>query len=527
MAPPPNAAAAAAAATQQRRRQSCDRCHGQKLRCIRAGNSDTGACNRCIRQSAQCVYSSSLPKGRPSMYRLAGISSAPSNPPAVTPATPSELRHRHPAGLHTATADTEANGNGNADANMNEDTTLAEPIDTSTSTCKSTSTSTWPWLASLNWNDLQVDGSEQESSQWTSNADSKGNPQADTSATFLDTFPSLLDWAATGNGDGDGTAREGAPSPTRPHEHGHGHGCNFFESGSSGSSMIIDKNGPDVGIARLSQLSTLLYPLHCSSCTLAETAGSSRQSREGSQARQSPLIGEATFKSVSAWIFHVPADVNLLFRGDGQKSALETTTTGDTLHDAFSASRQLLEILRCLQGDVVTDSLPLSSALSTSTSSCTSTGGAHLDFWASITSPFAQSTSASNENTSYFEQGKVSSSYARSSQYSNSVVRHLVMACHTLLFNIYVAQLIALQHDADLRSSCLPTDDSADGAELADIRLVLVVQLCSYLIERQRQAVDLYLSGPPASTTGNREVMSHLDTEVQQRLKRLRQTLRI
>lgn len=384
-------------------------------------------------------------------YRLAGVSAAPSISPAVTPVTPPGLRLRHPAGLHTATA--------NANANTNEDAILAEPMDTSTST----STSTWPWLASLNWDDMQ------DSSQWTSNSHTIGNLQTNTSATFLDTFSSLLAWASTGNGDGDGdgSTRGGPPSPTRLHEHGHGLGSDLFEGSSS---IIIDKNGPDVGIARLSQLSTRLYPLHRSSCTLAETAGSSGQSRDRNQARQSPLIDDAAFKSVSAWMFHVPADVDLLFRTDRRNPALETTTTGDTLHDAFSASHHLLEILRCLQADVVTETLPSTSTVSTSTS--TSTGEAHLDFWASITPPFAQSTSTSNENTSYFDQGKVSSSYARPSQYSNTVVRHLVIACHALLFNIYVAVLIALQHDADLWSSRLPADGFVDAAALADIRLV-------------------------------------------------------
>jgi hypothetical protein len=461
------------------------------------------------------VYSPSLAKGRPSKYRLTGVSTAPSNSPAVTPVTPLEL---------------------DTNVNMNEDAVAAEPMDTSMST------STWPWLASLNWKDMQVDGSEHDSSQWTSHT--IGNPQTNTSATFLNTFPTLLDWASTGNGDGDGSAPGGPPSPTRLHGHGHGLGSDLFES--SSSSIIIDQNGPDIGIARLSQLSTRLYPLHRSSCTLAETAGSSGQWRDRDQARQSPLIDDAAFKSVSAWIFRVSADVNLLFRTDLQNPALETTTAGDTLHDAFSASHHLLEILRCLQGDVVTGTLPSTSTSTVSTSTSSSTGGAHLDFWASITPPFAQSASNSNENTSCFEQGKVSSSYARPSQYSNTVVRHLVIACHTLLFNIYVEVLIALQHDADLRSSCLPSDSCVDAAALADIRLVLVVQLCSYLIECQRQAVDLYLSlqfplpslhqhdlsgfhqpSPPASTAGNREVMGHLDMQVQQRLARLRQTLRI
>jgi hypothetical protein len=51
------------------KRQSCDRCHKQKLRCLRPTDGDGGACERCIRSKAQCVYSSSLPKGRPSSHR--------------------------------------------------------------------------------------------------------------------------------------------------------------------------------------------------------------------------------------------------------------------------------------------------------------------------------------------------------------------------------------------------------------------------------------------------------------------------
>lgn len=46
------------------KRQSCDRCHKQKLRCLRS-DGESGACERCTRLKTQCVYSSSLPKGRP------------------------------------------------------------------------------------------------------------------------------------------------------------------------------------------------------------------------------------------------------------------------------------------------------------------------------------------------------------------------------------------------------------------------------------------------------------------------------
>ena len=53
-------------------RQSCDRCHRQKLRCTREKNCNGGGvCDRCLGKRVQCVYSFSLPKGRPSSFRRA------------------------------------------------------------------------------------------------------------------------------------------------------------------------------------------------------------------------------------------------------------------------------------------------------------------------------------------------------------------------------------------------------------------------------------------------------------------------
>ncbi|KAI4206918.1 MAG: hypothetical protein LQ346_000860 [Caloplaca aetnensis] len=459
------------------------------------------------------------------MYRLADGSTAPAKAPTVTPATPKSSRHQ-PATFHIATAN--ANANANADPNMNEDLTLGGPMDT-----------TWPWLEPSDWNDMQFDGSEQDLSQWNSNSLVTADSQLDASTAFLNAFPSLQGWPSVGNGDGDSSVQGD----------GHGFGSEHPDSSSSNSSSANpDKNGPDVGIARLSQLSTRLYPLHRSSCTLAETAGFSGQSRDRNQIHQSPLLDDTAFKSVAAFV-HVSADMNLLFRTGRQKPALETTATGDTLHDAFSASRNLLEILRYLQADVATEI----SSSSSSTSLSTFVGGANLDARAGITSQASQTTSTSGGANSDFEQRQGSSAYARrSNNYSNTVIRHLVSACHTLLLNIYTAVLMVLQHDADRWSSSRPAgtadpEADADPAALADMGLVMAVQLSSYLIERLQQAVELYLStqaspqsslqrhelpasyqaSPPGSTTANPELMSDLNIEVQQRLAKLRQTLRI
>lgn len=462
------------------------------------------------------------------MYRLADSSSSKSR--AVTPVT-SESRRQHSASPRTPTADVNANGNVNGSVNANrnanrnviEDVLLAEPMDTSM----------WPWAAPWNWNDLQLGESKHDSSRWTSNLHTMDHPQNDTGTAFLDSFQSVTDWAPTANGDSHGSARGGLLSLPHRYDHGPSFGTDLFECNGSIMTPTINTTGPDAGIAQLSQLSTRLYPLHRSSCALAESGGSLDQSNGGNPARQSPLIDDDAFKSVAMWLVHASSNMDWVL----SNPALETTPTGNTLHDAFSASHHLLEILRGLPVDVMPTTTSSTSSLSTSNT--TATGEAPLDFWAHNTPQSMLSTQ--DQTTSYFDQR-----YARpSSQYSHTVVRHLVIACHTLLLNIYVALLVALQREADrnLRlaaSNADAGDARMDAAAMTDIRLVTVVQLCSFLVQRQYQAVDSYLApqtpslssgssppSPPLSTAASREVMSELEAEVQLRLARLRQTLRI
>ncbi|EFR01006.1 hypothetical protein MGYG_04008 [Nannizzia gypsea CBS 118893] len=47
-----------------RKRQACDRCHGQKLRCMRAQQSP-GPCQRCLLAKKECTFSYRLQMGRP------------------------------------------------------------------------------------------------------------------------------------------------------------------------------------------------------------------------------------------------------------------------------------------------------------------------------------------------------------------------------------------------------------------------------------------------------------------------------
>lgn len=47
------------------KRAACDRCHGQKMRCIRNSASEASKCNRCIAANADCTFSLARKAGRP------------------------------------------------------------------------------------------------------------------------------------------------------------------------------------------------------------------------------------------------------------------------------------------------------------------------------------------------------------------------------------------------------------------------------------------------------------------------------
>ena len=525
-------------------RQSCDRCHKQKLRCTRENNSDGGVCDRCFRKRVQCVYSFSLPKGRPSMYRL------PDEPTTSSMSGPKSSGMEHePVNLTASNADGDADAStNNVDAtqvnnpNTNEHSVLAGLMDTS----MDVSTGTWPWLDTSSWDDTQLE------IDWSSH-----------DLSYADAV--LASPNAFGN---NGSAREGLdpPSPTHPpyppsprHPHAYPHGqpgggslekhdgsnrSNMGKSigggGDGTTSMSLEKhmNWPSLIIAQLSQLSIRLSSLRYSSYTLANAAESS--SSRLPSGRQIPLINAADFETVAAWLAHGHDSTNMnvhpqvhapaQIQGPYPTPAPEAKSRGGhgILHDVFSASHRLLEILRHLQVKNIAE--PSSTAPSTFTSSAPPSGQGSV--YLRLTKGPWSSTPLSGSQ--------------QHSHNTMQIIRHLIMACEALLLEIYMAVLTALQHDAFHASSMNTT-------ALGDVRLVLVVQLCSYLIERQQQAVDLCLAPQsplsPLSGSGtfpprldhsgsqkpvppghvmdaaDREVLSDLKNQVQQRLAHLRQTL--
>ncbi|OBT72925.1 hypothetical protein VF21_07782 [Pseudogymnoascus sp. 05NY08] len=381
-----------------------------------------------------------------------------------------------------ANVNTNTNYNSKTSVDANDDTIMFGSMDASA----------WPWLAPLNWSDMLIDGNDQNS-----NLPSIVDPQTDPDAVFWDDFSNFVSTSSSPNSEGDSSERGRPLSPTsRLNEHGHYSGNGVF-SLSSNSSIGIDRNGPEFGIAQLSQLSSRLYPLYRSSCDLAEAAALSCQSRVRNYTRQSPLIDDVAFKPVTAWLVDVSANMNFSSQDCLQNLSSETTTTGDILNNAFSASHCLLEILRDLKVDVENSTSYNTSTAYKSVSASTK-GVENRDFWESTTPQSL--ASVASEDPPYFEPNNEPSNHVRRpSQCYSTVVRHLVIACHTLLLNIHAAVLIVLQHDVDLRSSYpshkyVEADADMDVTALADIRLVLVLRLCSYLIKRQHQAVDLYLS---------------------------------
>ena len=404
-------------------RQSCDRCHKQKLRCTRAGkNGNTGACDRCFRKHTQCVFSSSLPKGRPSMYGSANDSTGPKNPDLANAPPPVPVDDPAPV------------------SKMIVDMPLDLP------------TELWPWAQPLNWDDTSMDWSSQDFGQSILNQHTMIDAaQTDITMGFVAAFPDPPDSttaAKDGNRDHYTQKQPGHTISTQSLPElvgGHGRGTGHIGGSISGSGND-NNDDPDVVIAELSRLSVHLSPLRRSSYSLA---GALESSHLPNLAREKPIIDDATFESVAGWLAqghfsaHNTSNMSSSFAAErhgppfSPLPAPEAKTASAMLHHTFSASRHLLEILRYLQANVgvsgtSTISKPrLSSTPSTSTSSSE-------DLYSGLPNSRASS------------QSRVPGGCPTNT--CNNIIRHLVIACHMILLNIYAAVLAVLERDTDPRT---------------------------------------------------------------------------
>lgn len=79
---------ASTAAAPRRRRMACDRCHSQKLRCLRTLNPNGQDCDRCLRLAGECVYSPSGRIGRPPLRQSRETHTGQKRPRSQTPSQP-------------------------------------------------------------------------------------------------------------------------------------------------------------------------------------------------------------------------------------------------------------------------------------------------------------------------------------------------------------------------------------------------------------------------------------------------------
>ena len=278
--------------------------------------------------------------------------------------------------------------------------------------------------------------------------------------------------------------------------------------------------GPSGAVYQLSQLITRLYPLHQSSSSLTQAATTSSQSQQ-----KQPLLNAMAFQPVAAWLAHMSANAPLPVPSPLHINATPSTSTDDMLHDTFSASHCLLAILDHLQGDNDYWDLTPQSAPASFYFDPPDAGLSPSLQHANPAARHLASQFAPSSLPSYFDLPIASPT----SRHSNPVVGHLVGACYSLLLNCYVGPLDALQHDADLNRSFQGTGDSSaqraplDAPGLVHLRLVMMVQLCYYLLSRLRQAVAQYSS--PAVT--GLENLSELDDQVWKRLTQVQKTLHI
>lgn len=280
---------------------------------------------------------------------------------------------------------------------------------------------------------------------------------------------------------------------------------------------IQNSGAPFSKVDQLSQLSTRLWKIYNSSCALARTA---ELSYAAPRNPQGPLFDDACYGVVAAWFVHLFARMQLQVPLVSDGSPSGTGLNGEILQSIFSASHYLLDILRLLQRELDAPTTP------------------EAGLWTGLSPGLVHSAQVSNEHISgYFNQtGNIPSHSNDPSNCPSSMIRHLVIACHTQILNIHVTVLVALQHDAVLKNPHFSTEGHVED----DTRLALVVQLCAYLLERQRQAVHLFLVQVPPSPTqvygthggttssmSNQAMMGHLEVDVQHRLARIQQMLRI
>lgn len=475
------------------------------------------------------MYSHSLPKGRPNQYfRMASVATGGGNSEydgavgnvrgagtkrkagGSTARDAAKGASRSEGAAHPATTTENANSQLRAQVGGYEnpaemrDLDTMDPLMTSTSSMPLpfTTAPTLPWLGHWSWTDALLD-SEMEGLS-APLIESSGLPAQD--ALFGEQLSALPEW--------DAALVRGQESSGDAPPHGQAHGSQVQipittekpggPNESDENSHVMpggDAKGPSATLVQLTQLSMKLYPLHSKSQALAECAFGEAQWKS----KRELVVDKDVFGTLMSPLIH-DACSSTLASLSGSESP-DPASLGAILQEAMYATHELLESVAQLQQQQ--QQHPQQKSAPTVVQS--PKGG-------SLPTPAATP-----------KGGRGSQPGAQS---SSPVVRHLVSSCHGMLMAIYSTAFEVLQRDADWLSPMRRGELGLSHGPLGDARLVVIVQLCAYLVYRQQAAVDAYITpgSRPNADTAERSAgtaVNELETEMRLGLDRLRSALSI
>lgn len=401
------------------KRQSCDRCHAQKVRCSQS-DCDSGPCVRCSRQKTQCVYSTALPRGRPSAQRSTRIRAGSI---ADTQTWPEGVPDTAEAGRSPPTRSV-GSVSVHSQSWASPDPLL---ISMPSSSPQDVPVSAWSWKSlPTGWDEWLETGNDSYSrNREELLLSSPGQPP-----TSLPLPPTALD---------------ATPPPGTTND-----ASNTCES-------------------CIQQLSELVSSLSHASTIMQH------------EFNTESLISSISSDAVTT--LHVSPGVNLILSVPG--------VSCKALQDTFAASQRLLDILHRLY-------------------QLTSDTGAGYPRQPQQQQRQPSTGARANPMPTHHPQSP------------ESVVHHLVLACHRLLLNIYAPLLKVLQQDtASTAANFTVIVDDFSMPSPVDIRLVLLVQLSSYFIDRLHSGINVCCYQLRSSDD------MRTDAQVRQRLMQLRSALHI
>jgi hypothetical protein len=499
------------------KRQSCDRCHGQKLRCSKGGlpSKESDSCARCRRKGVSCEYSTPLPKGRPSTYRRAEADS-----PRFLHAPSQDGPRSSSCSLSSQTASSSTTVTAPVcDTNiLPQQSTLPTSFSDPQLSIASLPEIASTWLSTDSANLFQGDQlkwdfplvTPSSSDGWTGVADFPDECSlADPSTTLTVTDRAIVDSYHEGSVSHQfvpGSLTSTSPAlfsasryiPLMPHSLPSDPSSGPINQSNSLPSLWPPKEDSiEICIRQLSDLNVRLYPVYKASCSFAEA----QKSHSGA------VFSAATFHIMTTLL----------------EESTPTQQKCTAISETFNASRSLLNIVHQLQATCASPKR-IQVYTSNSQSQTPATSRTGLDSGRSESSDPSEPPGPSSLGSPV-----VMDSIAERGSH-NLAIGYLILACYTRLLHIYHTLITALHYDACHAKGI----ESNPSPSLAQLRLILVVQLITHLLDGLRDAVAAYFSQvddplDPSVLLANQaslKTVSKLEVDIQDKIKQLNEVLR-